>query len=232
MLTAYQTAVENLLHDPSNQFFSLTNITTWINSARQQLAQDAECCRGVASFTTTAGQTVQALSAITSMPSGASQVVVPRILFYNGVPLEGRPWEWFSEFYLNQPGAVDGDPAVWSQLIIGSTGDIYFYPPATSGLTVYVDSVLLPIDLATDSDPELIPYPWTDAVPYFAAYLAFLSAQRTQDAQAMWQLYMAFARRGREITSPTTLPRNFPGDRGASASAIKKPLSLPGRSPG
>ncbi len=232
MLTAYQTAVENLLHDPANQFYSLTNVTAWINSARLQLAQDGECCRGLASFTTTAGQTSLALSAISGLPPGASQVIVPRILYYNGIPLESRPWEWFSEFYLNQPGAVDGAPTIWSQLIMGSTGDIYLAPPTTTGLTIYVDSVLLPINLATDADPELLPYPWTDAVPYYAAYLGFLSAQRTQDAQAMFTLYMTFARRGREITTPTTLPRNAPGDHGASAAAIKHTLSVPGRSAG
>ena len=34
--------------------------------------------------------------------------------------------------------------------------------------------------MATDADPEVLPYFWTDAVPFYAAYYALLSAQTGQ----------------------------------------------------
>ena len=52
-----------------------------------------------------------------------------------------------------------------------------------------VDLTLVPDNLNDDDDPEPIPYPWTDAVPYWASMLALLQQQRGQDAQAMAQLF-------------------------------------------
>ena len=43
--------------------------------------------------------------------------------------------------------------------------------------------------LLTVDDIEPIPYPWVDAVSYWAATLALLQQQRAQDAQAMAELF-------------------------------------------
>lgn len=45
--------------------------------------------------------------------------------------------------------------------------------------------------LENDDDPEPIPYPWVDAVPYFAAWLCLLQQQRREDAAAMLQVFAA-----------------------------------------
>ena len=52
-----------------------------------------------------------------------------------------------------------------------------------------VDLTCIPFPLLTDADVDPIPYPWTDAVSYWAAVLALLQQQRAQDAQAMAQLF-------------------------------------------
>ena len=52
-----------------------------------------------------------------------------------------------------------------------------------------VDLTLIPQPLLTDRDIEPIPYPWQDAVAYWAAVMLLLQQQRAQDAQAMAQLF-------------------------------------------
>jgi len=72
--------------------------------------------------------------------------------------------------------------------------------------------VCLPITLVSDGTAEAIPYPWTDAVPYFAAYLALLSAQspaRTADADRMMQRYELFMGRARQFSNPDVLRTEY-----------------------
>jgi hypothetical protein len=77
------------------------------------------------------------------------------------------------------------DPGWWAQFNEGPIGSIYLAPIPTQALPMEVDLTCIPENLLTDNDPELIPYPWTDAVVWWAAVLAMLQQQRQQDAQAM-----------------------------------------------
>jgi hypothetical protein len=70
---------------------------------------------------------------------------------------------------------------------------------------------------------EAIPYPWTDSVPYFAAYWALMNTQREADAQLMvqrWIQFMTWA--GRQVSS-TVLPSFDPGGVSAALAASKIP---------
>jgi hypothetical protein len=44
-LTAYQQQVQRLLHDPNATYFSLSDITSYINEARGQIASSSQCIR-------------------------------------------------------------------------------------------------------------------------------------------------------------------------------------------
>jgi len=52
-----------------------------------------------------------------------------------------------------------------------------------------VDLTVIPMPLMTDGDSEPIPYPWTDAVSYWAAVMCLLQQQRREDAAAMAELF-------------------------------------------
>jgi hypothetical protein len=54
-----------------------------------------------------------------------------------------------------------------------------------------VDLTCIPENLLNDQDPEPIPYPWTDAVSYWAGVLCLMQQQRTADAQALAQVFNA-----------------------------------------
>ncbi len=87
-----------------------------------------------------------------------------------------------------------------------SSGSFYLDPPPDLVYTLNCDCVCYPIALAADIDVEAIPYLFTDAVPYFAAYLALLSSQtsaRQADAERLFGYYQTFVKRARQASNPS-----------------------------
>jgi hypothetical protein len=216
-LTAYVQQVQRLLHDTTGQFYQYPDIVYYINVARGQVAVEGECTRILASLTTVIGQQAYLINSLGALPAGAQNALVVRGLYANGKTLEARPWDWFANLYLNT-AAVPAVP-VWSQLGVGSLASIYLAPVPTAVVVYQVDTVLQPNALTTDADAEIIPYPWTDAIPYYAAYLAYMDAQRTQDAQLLLQMYTLFTNRARKITTPTNNARQQYGQLGEQIAA-------------
>ena len=91
-------------------------------------------------------------------------------------------------------------PGIAAQYGQGVSGSLYLYPVPNAPYTMEWDCTCLPAVLASDTDVEMLPYPWTDAVPYFAAYLCYNGAGRNADADRMWQLYDRFGKRGRAFS--------------------------------
>jgi hypothetical protein len=83
------------------------------------------------------------------------------------------------------------EPGWYSQYGEGPTGALYLAPVPTQSLPMEVDLTIVPQPLLTDNDVDPIPYPWRDAVSYWAATLALLQQQRREDAAAMAQLFNA-----------------------------------------
>ena len=81
-------------------------------------------------------------------------------------------------------------PAICSQRAQGTSGDFYFYPLPAQSIQAEWDCQCLPSDLTLDNQtPDVIPDPWTDAVPYMAAHLAYLELQNFNAAKFMLDLY-------------------------------------------
>jgi hypothetical protein len=121
-------------------------------------------------------------------------------------------FESFSLYNLNNLDPTPGLPTVWAQYGQGALGSIVFDPVPSTAWQVQLDCVVYPIPLVDDTTVEIIPYLWTDAVPYFAAYLALLSAQtgiRTQEADAMFKRYQEFVARARRAATPAAVPWLF-----------------------
>ena len=54
-------------------------------------------------------------------------------------------------------------------------GSFYLYPPPNATYQLEFDCFCLPQDMRLDNSiPEVIPQPWTDAVKYMAAQLAYM----------------------------------------------------------
>lgn len=230
-LTAYQSRVSQLLQNPTspsiNPLYATADITGWINQARGQVAGEGECLRAIGTVSTVSSQRPYLFTAINigvAATVGLAGVIhVRRINRTSGsgqVYMTPRAWEWFDQYHMNNASPTNGTPTVWAQYAQGASwltgqtltsvggGSFYVDPPPDAVYTLNCDCVCYPIDLATDSTKEAIPPFWTDAVAYFAAYLALMSSQtsaRANDAQRMLSLYENFMQKARQFANPSVV---------------------------
>lgn len=226
VLSDYEKQTQRLLNDTTQAEYNLADIDVYINLARGQIAASTQCLRYTATLTTVALQQTYPLTGF-SLATGIQGVLNIRLLSRRTTGLqrafmEKRNWEWFFSFELcKNPPRPNGPPVVWSQEEPGPAGSISFSPIPDTVYALDGDVVGIPVVLIDDTTFEAIPYPWTDAVPYFAAYFAYLNTQREADAQQMLMRAMQFFSWGNKQTTPTVLPGYEPGGRGAMEAASK-----------
>ena len=229
-LTAYLTRVQQLVINPpdsSNVVYTSSDLTSYINTARSQLAAEAECIRDFGTLAITPGTLQYAFSAYvpsagagTSATTGIQNVLnIKQISVQNGTgptglqgysPMHNRSFIWYQRFQLNTIVPQVGLPTIWAQYGQGVSGTLWVAPGPDIGYTLQLDTVCLPIPLVNDSTAEAIPYPYTDAIPYYAAYLAYQSDQRAADADRMFQMYQTFKDRARRFSNSSVNPAGFP----------------------
>lgn len=96
-------------------------------------------------------------------------------------------------------------PIIRCQFGQGDQGSIWFSPVPNQVYPMEWDCSGLPIDLIDDSTEEAIPEPWTQAVPFWAAWLALqerVDQRSEQIAQARLQTYRMMMRRARAFSQP------------------------------
>jgi hypothetical protein len=223
MLNTYLQRTQNLLQNPAapTSLYATSDLTSYINVARGQLAGESKCIRAIGTISTVANQRSYNFSgvSVSSIPGVAGILNIRSIQF--GIAdgqkwVNARGWTWFNYYHLNNPEPQKGQPAVWSQLGQGVGGTFYIDPIPDTVYPLFCDVVGYPITLVDDTTVEAIPYLWTDAVPYYAAYLAFLSAQapaRQNDAARMFEHYQTFIERARQFATPDVNPTMYPGNR-------------------
>ena len=111
------------------------------------------------------------------------------------------------------PYAYKFVPQVGAQFGQGTAGSLYLYPIASQNWQLELDSYFLPQDLLVNEDYEAIPDPWTDAIPVFAAYLAFSELQNMNSAAFMKSQYDDFMHRYRAYVSPGRPSSPYPMQR-------------------
>lgn len=228
LVSYYLPQTRSLLQLPGSASTSLytdADLTRFINIARGQVAGEGACIRVIGTIPTVANQQPYAFSGVNLGVSGANGIqgiINIRSLSYvagNGqLWMTPRPWPWFSLYNLNNATPQAGPPKEWAQFGQGAAPGVGINQAAVSGGTFYIspapddvyqincNSVCYPIPLAAEADPEAIPYLWTDAVPFFAAYFALMSAQtnaRMADAAQMYKgHYNEFMERARKQANP------------------------------
>lgn len=221
MLTSYITQTQRLLQNPGapTSLYSTADITDYVNYARRQLAGEAECCHFTGTVSTVIGQNAYPFSTInlgvpaTTGVEGTFNIQTIQYAIASGQRwINPRPWPWFQLYVLNNPVPQSGPPAVWSRFGQGASqgdsgtnqGGTFYINTPDIVYTLNCDCICYPIILADDTTPEAIPYPWTDCVPFFAAYWAYLSSQtgaRQADAERMYNHYETFLTRARSQTN-------------------------------
>jgi len=80
-------------------------------------------------------------------------------------------------------------PAICSQTQQGSDGILFLYPLPSQTYQIELDCFCLPQDLDQPNSQDVIPKPWDDAVPYFAASLIFQELQNLNYSKYYLDLY-------------------------------------------
>lgn len=245
MLASYLVRTNQLLQNPAaaNPLYATTDLTSFINQARGQLAGETEACRFLGTLTTSLNTRNYNFSAINiGSSNGLAGVLNVRGMMYavaSGYQwMRPRPWSWYWLFKFNNPVPVPGAPQVFSQFSQGSSGQgsetgvgagtmssgsFYLDPPPDLVYSLLIDCSCYPSTLTSDTDIEALPYLFTDAVPYFAAYLALMSAQtsaRLEYAQKMFDLYKMFVDRANMSSAPNVTKRLY--ERQSSPTTINK----------
>lgn len=217
MLTTYLTQTRRLLLNPPapTNLYSDTDLTSFINTARGQLSGENECIRVYATLSLTASTRVYPFSSIdvssVSGVSGVFNIKQATVVAGSGAQfVHPRSFQWFNFFLMGKIVPDSGRPTTWAQYAQGANGSIYVNPVPDQAYTLKLDTVCLPVDLVDNSTTEAIPYPWTDCVPFFACYYAYMSAQRQADADKFYQRYQTFAQRARGMSNPSVLGHIYP----------------------
>lgn len=206
MLAEHQAQTQNLLNDAGGQFFSEQTLTNYINRARRRVALASGCIRVMPVGTQTLpNQEIYRFAdwtALVQATPGVREIHAVRSVAIAIGPAPGAwkpmwnrvPYTDFAARFRIWNGSWLGTisyPGFYAQYGFGVTGSIYLAPIPTIQQPMDVDCSCLPFPLQTDNDAEAIPQPWTDSVPYMAAFFCLMQQQRQQDAQGMLQLFQA-----------------------------------------
>lgn len=208
MLADYINETRNLLNDSAGQFFTEPTLTNYINRARRRISAASGCLRVIPpGIQTVPNQETYPFLAWNALVQGAipqtQSILACRSLAvglggkWQDGKIVGGSWKplWrrivFTDFQARfriYGGTFMGtisEPGWWTQFGEGPAAMIYLAPVPTQALPMEVDLTVIPLPLLTDNDIEPIPYPWTDAVCYWAATLCLLQQQRREDAAAL-----------------------------------------------
>jgi hypothetical protein len=305
-LTNYQQQVARLLHDPNNQAYPLADITTYINTAREEVAEEGECLQvliaggTITNLAITAGgagyvsptvtitgsgaqafatatqsggviNTVTLISGgwgyipaastvvtVTDTGPGAGAILTPsidnsattvtgqevtRFATLNGLlaawnaaanppqqatlgcsavfkiisiacnqsgtykpMLTEKIWSEFQAYLRIYSNTQQNFPIYWAQFGQGQAGSFYLFPWPSQPLQMDVQACVTPIDLVNDATIEALQKPWTLAIPYYAAYLAYENSSRKEDADRMFKMYELFMQRARAKAERPFMP--------------------------
>lgn len=210
-LTAYTTQVQRLLHDPSFQYYTQSELTDYINEARNRVCKDSRCLRTYISsaFTATQGVEQYTITGI-SVPTaytGYTIIDVMGVTVIWGstrIKLAYMPWTKF-DANMRYWTSMQSRPVAFTRL---GSQSIFLGPMPDQSYQVDLDVSLIPPALTSDSTSEPIPEPWTTPVKYYAAYLAKFREQAMGEANVFHTEYLNSIKReassfmGRIIPDP------------------------------
>lgn len=219
MLSNYITETQNLLNDNQGQFFSLPTLTNYINKSRRRIAAVSGCIRVVPpGVQTVPGQEIYPFAHWTALCQGVIPQIQSILACRSvAVAIGGRwirdddgqyrttrggwkpmwkrvVWTDFQARFRIYNGTFYGtisEPGWWSQYGEGPIGSLYLAPIPSQANPMEVDLTCIPAPLLNDDDLDPIPYPWNDAVSYWAAVLCLMQQQRREDAAAMTTTFNA-----------------------------------------
>jgi hypothetical protein len=102
----------------------------------------------------------------------------------------------------NYPYTYQYVPCFASQYGQGTDGSFFAYPWPSQIYQWEFDCFCLPQDLITNNSVDVIPQPWSDIVPYFAAHLAYLELQNLNAGRFYLDLFDKMTQRKSDYARP------------------------------
>jgi len=121
---------------------------------------------------------------------GVNEVLSVQVIYANyRYTIPKYAWTIYQSYIRQYPFQYQYVPTFCSQLEQGASGVLYFYPFPSQTFQMEWDCICFPQDLTTNLSVEAIPTTWQDAIPFYAAYLAYLELQNFNSARAMLEQY-------------------------------------------
>lgn len=216
LLSQYLSITQSLIQTPQSPIPLLTTplLTTYINIARGQVAGQGECIPAIGTLAVSPAALSYPFASIVFAESAivAGVINVRMIQVPAGAGMRRlfpREWPWYVTYVSSRLVPKVGPPKIWTQYRQGSLGVIYLNHLDTA-YTLNVDAICYPTDLVDDNSTDGIPYLWSDAVPFYAAYYAYMAMQRQADADHMLQRYQQMMNSARSAVTPEVQPGSFP----------------------
>jgi hypothetical protein len=209
-LSDYITSTQYHLHDSSFRFWSQTQLTLWINQARNKVAGDTLCLRQLMTTITlpqgTEQYAVQATSQTASnYPAGSTTVQVMGItVYWNTLRIKLFDWSFTKlDAWTRSLQNYQQTPFAFARMGVLS---VFIAPIPQQVYNSDWECAITPPALVSDSSPEVIVQPYTEAIPYYAAYKAKINQQQLGEAEYFMKLY----RREIAVANRTFMTRVIP----------------------
>lgn len=121
--------------------------------------------------------------------------------------LAKRDFSWLQMYGRSSTMMYTANPRVWAPYGQGITGSFYLWPTPCQYAYMEVDCYFSVAALTGAAlEVDLIPEPWNEPTFYYAAYLAYLNAQRTDDARTMLGEHSRLMMEARATVTTDTTP--------------------------
>ena len=204
LLSDYLLQTRRLVHDSTGNYWPDPELIDYINAACFRVVADTGCNRVLQTINVTQAQETYAYAVL---PSGVATIDVLNITLLWGslrVPMTYMP---FTEFNLKMRAwqTFQSRPVVFT-VYGGNT--VYVGPVPDQTYSTEWDTVVSPPVLVNYTDASIIPFPFSEPVPYYAAYLAKEKEQSTAESDRFLNTYTAKVKMAirssftRRITTP------------------------------
>jgi len=195
-LGSYLSDVRRYLKDPNGALYSDSDLTSFINRAIQQRDMQLRCMRIRLSVTLVSGQfdypfsTIAQGTLLDGPATGVLYDVVSIIVIPLGsasssvrYPLDRKPFSW-ETFLLST--SFPTYPKFYA--LYGPT-NVMLGPPPAGNYNSEFDMAAYSPGLVLTTDTDLMPYPYSDPVPFLAAAFGKQRAQRFDEADSFEKQY-------------------------------------------
>jgi len=174
-----------LLHDANGNYWQDSELTDYINAARRRVVADTGCNRVLQTQNLLVGQETYLLSAL---PQGNSTIDILNLTCLWGSSRYVLNYMPFTEFNSKMRAwqSFQSRPAVWTRY---GQGTVYVGPIPDQTYVSEWDTVCTVADLVNMADTETIMFPYTESIPYYAAYKAKYKEQSYDEASIFHEEY-------------------------------------------